>query len=97
MKLKTDNKSNLFNGLIFIYLLVIGIFTSNGIINFGNGLGDLAYLYSIWLFIIIYSILILILYLKEKVNNKTKWIIGISFVLIAIYYTYSFTIGKGSV
>jgi len=77
-----------------IFLLIIGL-TFNGNLNFGNGLGDLVYVYVAGGMSIINFILLLTLR-KSLSKNKLLLIVFIGLnCAVLLYLTYSFTLGRG--
>ena len=90
MNLRKISLPIIFNVVIFICILTIGILPFIIVISYGNELGDLAYVYGIWLVIITYLIFNLAIIHGAK-QNKLKLDLGI------IYYVYSLKLVRGTV
>ena len=87
----------LFNWVIIFYFIGIIILMLTGHIVFGHGSGDLFYLLLIILVLVIQLTLTGVAYSRQ---NQRGWkfsflIVGSIFLLVAIYLTFKFTIGRG--
>lgn len=89
--------SKVFNLTILIYLSTVLIFSWTGFIAYGHGLGDIIYAGLLIGVVIIHGIATWIITKSKSILVKQIlfWITGVIFLLIAIYYTYEFTIGRG--
>ena len=92
------NVSAMYNWLIFGYLLLVTILTSISKITYGYGLGDLFYFFVCSLFVISQLAVTIFIYRKQKIQNKRSafYFCGTFFLLMAVYLTYKFTLGRGS-
>ena len=86
-----------YNWIIFsLFVLCISL-TLTGHIYFGNGLGDLFYLFGMSFISLIMLIINTIFTLQ---SDKTKYqnqslILGVISTLALLYFIYSFTLGRG--
>ena len=97
MKIRIKNIATTFNWIVFFYSSFILLLMILGKITFGYGLGDLAYFFGISIMTLIYLVLIIIFNREKYKENKTKinFIIGVIFLTLSVFLTYSFTIGRG--
>ena len=97
MKIRLDNISIIFNWAVFFYSALILLLMLMGKITFGYGLGDLAYFFGISIMTLIYLVSIILFNRKKYKENKTKinFIMGLIFLTLLIFLTYSFTVGRG--
>lgn len=82
---------------ILIYLFVILIFSWTSIIAYGHGLGDIIYAGGLIGIVMVHAITT---WITTKTNSTLVkqilfWILTVIFLIIAILYTYKFTIGRG--
>lgn len=95
---KLERIEKIVNWIVFAYLLGIIILTWMGKLTYGHGLGDLIFFFMSMAFAIIH-LLILVIFIharREPLETGYGLIIGIVILLIAVAFTYKFTIGRGS-
>ena len=88
----------IYNWIILVYLTLVTLLTLNGNIAYGNGLGDLVYLVVCGLLVCIQLAVTIIIIRQQKgqYSSKTFYLCGTVFLLIAIFYSWKFTLGRGS-
>ena len=87
-----------YNWIVLIYLLIVAVLTFNSNITYGHGIGDLIYLIVLGVLVILQLIITIIIYREQRIKfNPTKfYLCGTVFLFIALFYTWKFTIGRGS-
>jgi hypothetical protein len=87
----------LYNGIIIAYLLLITVLGLDSKIAYGYGQGDLIYIALSGGVAILQVIAILIIYAKTKGLHKSRFsfIVGTISLLIAVYFTWGYTLGRG--
>lgn len=94
---KLDRIGKLVNWIVFAYLLGISILPWMGRLRYGNGLGDVYFVILTSGFTIIH-LLILVIFIHARrgpVEKGISLLIGILFLLLAVAFTYQFTVGRG--
>jgi hypothetical protein len=91
-------KSSTYNWLVLAYLILVAILTLNSNLAYGQGFGDIIYLGTSVILILLQLIITLIIYRKQKghFNPTAFYTCGTVFLLFAIYLTWEFTFGRGS-
>lgn len=79
---------------IVVFLLIL-IFTYNGNIHFGNGLGDLAYIFLTAGISIVNFVMIVAFRQILSRNKAMNIVLLVVNILVLLYTVYSFTIGRG--
>lgn len=87
--------AKIYNWTILFYLTAVTILTFRGNIYFGNGLGDLFYLYLTGL-LATAQLVFLLISQRQKFRLTTLFLFGTVFLLMAIYITWQFTTGRGN-
>ncbi len=92
-----DRIGKIVNWIVLAYLIGITILSWIGKITYGYGLGDLFYVFPSSALTLVHLIVILaLIYRKrEKAEKGLALLVGIIFLLIAVWFTYEFTIGRG--
>ena len=82
---------------ILIYLFIILIFSWTNVIAYGHGLGDIIYAGGLIGIVIVHAIATwIITKIKSTlVKQILFWILAVIFLIVAILYTYKFTVGRG--
>lgn len=94
---KLDQIGKIINWAVFAYLILISVLTLTSKITYGHGLGDLIFLILSSAFAIIH-LLILVIFIHARqgpVETGIGFLIAILFLLVAIAFTYKFTLGRG--
>src|SRR5205809_1148429 len=87
----------IYNWIIFVYLTLVALLTLNSNIAFGNGLGDFVYLIACGLVVCTQLAFTIIIIRKQKgqYDPKIFYLCGTVFLLIAIFFSWKFTLGRG--
>jgi len=95
MKFKQISKT--YNLSVLIYLTVVLVFSWTSIIAYGHGLGDIVYAGGLIGIVLIHALATWVISIVKSISIKSIsfGVIGTIFLLIAIYYTYEFTVGRG--
>lgn len=92
-----NNFFRIFLGLSIWFFLIVIALCFTGKLTFGNGLGDLAYLMGIGCVMLMIAGAYFVTRGADLEANKPVAIMIMSVVLLfIIYFTYHFTIGRGS-
>ncbi len=94
---KLDRIGKIANWIVFAYLLGISIVPWTGKLRYGASLGDVVFIFFTAGFALTH-LFILIIFIharREPAGKGTAFWIGIIFLLIAVAFTYKFTIGRG--
>jgi len=83
------------NWIVLAFNVVICILTITGYLTFGFGLGDIAYLFGITV-IVIFNLIFTVQIIKKRISNAKIYLFSTVFLILALYYLYSLTIGQGS-
>jgi hypothetical protein len=94
---KLDRIGKWINWIVFAYLLGISVLPWMGKLSYGAGMGDVIFIILTSAFTITHF-LILVIFIharREPVEKGIALLIGILFMLLAVAFTYKFTIGRG--
>ena len=92
-----DRIGRIVNWIVLAYLIGITILSWIGKIAYGHGLGDFFYVFQSSALALVHSIvMIAFIHRKQKAAEKgLALLVGIIFLLIAVGFTYKFTLGRG--
>ena len=94
---KLDRIGKIINWAVFAYLILISILTLTSKITYGHGLGDVIFLILSSAFAL-FHLLILAMLIHAKqgpVEKAIGFLMAILFLLVAVAFTYKFTLGRG--
>lgn len=87
----------LYNWLVFLYQAAFILLFLNDKLRFGHGLGDLYFLIAAAVVLLIHFLITLSCYRRQQKDGSvwSFFIYGSLFLLVAMLFTYKFTVGRG--
>jgi hypothetical protein len=86
--------ARILNGIVLTYFTTLLLLELVGHITFGHGLGDLYYLIFVASAVAAHSITTLILH-RQRLSEHWFMVTAVVFLLLVIFVTYKFTLGRG--